>query len=212
MVASSHTVHCCHKLLSHLLQWHRFGFPYQWSEVALISGSITIGEQLHTKWLIWLEEGKKDANGNEFVCCPMELGVAVLQKDGLELDSCCVNVDIDPVSITYCEQRSGDLPPTACAPPCENLIIQHQHCSPAVMSSPRGEQGKLFMLTNKKRALIYWRWTVLTSSLSCICLQTGNATYIYIVSISSLTIAGKLKCSPEQSNYEACPAQINSFV
>lgn len=80
----------------------------------------------------------------------MKLGAAIIQKDRLELDSCCVNVDIDPVSITYCDQRSGSLPPSA--PPCENLIIQHQHCSPAVMSSPCGEQGKHFMLTNKKRA------------------------------------------------------------
>lgn len=34
----------------------------------------------------------------------MELGAAIMQKDRLELDSCCVNVDIDPVSITYCDQ------------------------------------------------------------------------------------------------------------
>lgn len=34
----------------------------------------------------------------------MERGAAIMQKDRLELDSCCVNVDIDPVSITYCDQ------------------------------------------------------------------------------------------------------------
>lgn len=44
---------------------------------------------------------------NESVCCPMELGAAIIQKDRSELDSCCVNVDIDPVSITNCERRSG---------------------------------------------------------------------------------------------------------
>lgn len=53
------TVHRCHKLLPHLLPWHRFGFSDQYSEVALISRSIQIGEQLHTKWLIWPEEEKK---------------------------------------------------------------------------------------------------------------------------------------------------------
>lgn len=57
-VGFSPTVHRWHKLRSHLLQWHPFGSPYQYNKVALISRSITIGEQLHTKWLIWPEKKK----------------------------------------------------------------------------------------------------------------------------------------------------------
>lgn len=83
---------------------------------------------------------KKYVNENELVSCPLEQGAAIMWKHRLELDSCCVNVDIDPMSITYCDQWSNPLPRSAPLPVW--TFIQHQSCSPAVMSSPSGEKGK----------------------------------------------------------------------